>query len=148
MSERDKQLTQRIKLNEQVYNSAVQDYENDPKVRELHRKRLEKSMGSKFLNLTNIQQEEMIDNVLKSLRINYNFRGGKGRTTLRKKGRKAYSNKKGGRLTTKKRHKKSVSPSPWIKHVRKCMKKYNLTYNQAIRDARVRNLYYLGRTTP
>lgn len=146
MSERDKQLTQRIKTNENVYNSAVQDYEDDPKIRELHRKRLEKSMGSNFSNLTNIQQEEMIDNLLKSLRINYNFKGGKGKTL--KKGRRTRSSKKGGRLTTKKTHKKSVSPSPWVKHVRKCMKKYNLTYNQAIRDARVRNLYYLGRTTP
>ena len=54
--------------------------------------------------------------------------------------------KKGTRLTLKKKTQKS-SPTPWVKHVRKSMKTYNLTYTQAIRDGRVRNLYYLGRET-
>ena len=48
--------------------------------------------------------------------------------------------------TLKKKTQKS-SPTPWVKHVRKSMKTYNLTYNQAVRDGRVLNLYYLGRET-
>lgn len=56
--------------------------------------------------------------------------------------------RKGPRLTMKKKHKKPTSPTPWVKHIRKSMNTYNLTYKQATRDGRVRNLYYLGRERP
>ena len=56
--------------------------------------------------------------------------------------------KRGARLTMKKKHKKTPSPTPWVKHIRQSMKTYNLTYKQATHDGRVRNLYYLGRERP
>ena len=49
--------------------------------------------------------------------------------------------RKGSRLTAKKRT-KNTEESPWVKHVRACMKKRNLTYRQAVTDTECRNEYY------
>lgn len=51
--------------------------------------------------------------------------------------------KTSSRLTSKKN--KTAKATPWTKHVRMCMEKYNLTYKQAVTDSKCRNLYYLGR---
>lgn len=49
------------------------------------------------------------------------------------------------RLTSKKN--KTAKATPWTKHVRMCMEKYDLTYRQAVGNSKCRNLYYLGRET-
>lgn len=49
--------------------------------------------------------------------------------------------RKGARLTAK-RTKAPASPSPWVQHVRDCMKKKNLTYRQAVLDTDCRSEYY------
>lgn len=49
--------------------------------------------------------------------------------------------RKGARLTVK-RTKPSTTESPWVKHVRDCMKKKNLTYRQAVGDPDCRREYY------
>ena len=48
--------------------------------------------------------------------------------------------RKGSRLTAKRKPK--ADPSPWVKHVRQCMKKRNLTYRQAVLDTECRKEYY------
>lgn len=48
---------------------------------------------------------------------------------------------KGNRLTAKKKTKNTVE-SPWVKHVRSCMKKRNITYRQAVLDTDCRKEYY------
>ena len=48
--------------------------------------------------------------------------------------------RKGSRLTAKRKPK--AEPSPWVKHVRQCMKKRNLTYRQAVLDTECRKEYY------
>ena len=49
--------------------------------------------------------------------------------------------RKGNRLTAKKKT-KNTEESPWVKHVRACMKKRNLTYRQAVLDTECRKEYY------
>ena len=48
---------------------------------------------------------------------------------------------KGKRLTAKKKT-KNTEESPWVKHVRSCMKKRNITYRQAVLDTDCRKEYY------
>ena len=48
---------------------------------------------------------------------------------------------KGKRLTAK-RKTSNTEPSEWVKHVRRCMTKRNLTYRQAITDTECRKEYY------
>lgn len=45
------------------------------------------------------------------------------------------------RLTVKKNSTRKET-SEWVKHVRMCMEKYNLTYSQAQSDGECRRLYY------
>jgi hypothetical protein len=45
------------------------------------------------------------------------------------------------RLTAKKKT-KNTEESPWVKHVRACMKKRNISYKQAVKDTDCRKKYY------
>ena len=49
--------------------------------------------------------------------------------------------KKKSNLTAKKRS-KTTTESPWVQHLRACMKKRNLTYRQAVTDTECRKEYY------
>jgi len=48
--------------------------------------------------------------------------------------------RKATRLTAKR--KPTKEPSKWVKHVRMCMTKRNLTYRQAVHDTDCRKEYY------
>ena len=63
---------------------------------------------------------------------------------------KKNSNKSASKRRTVKRNKSvknevKKSNNPWTDHLRMCTVKYNITYKQAITDAKCRNLYYLKR---
>jgi hypothetical protein len=50
--------------------------------------------------------------------------------------------RKGSRRLTAKSKKSKTEPSEWVKHVRRCMTKRNLTYRQATLDTECRREYY------
>ena len=54
------------------------------------------------------------------------------------------SNGRCTKVSKSKRRKSKSNNKSWAKHVRSCMKKYNISYKRAASDGRCRNKYYLG----
>lgn len=104
MDNRDEEINYRAENNPEIkktlHDINVNDYENDPEVRNFYKERLKRLIGEEqFNSLDDKQVENYIDETLKSLRIKYN--GGKKKTKRKK------SSKKKKRTQKKRKQKKS-----------------------------------------
>lgn len=104
MDTREEEINNRSQKNPEIkktlHDINVNDYENDPEVRNFYKERLKRLIGEEQFNaLDDKQVENYIDETLKSLRIKYT--GGKKKT---KKAKKSLKKKK--RTQKKKKTKK------------------------------------------